>query len=149
MRRSAPILLGALALALPTAATASTLVQTLPFDTDVAACNGDTIHLSGTLLETDTVSSTPSGGFAVASHFQPQGVAGVDEQTGIMFRATGLTRDIQISSPAGGFVETFVNRFHIQATRGAQSYDVSETFHITVTPAGSVSATIDNFSSTC
>jgi hypothetical protein len=39
-------------------------------------------------------------------------------------------------SPAGGITEAFVNRFHIQATRGEQSFIVSELFHITVSPEG-------------
>jgi hypothetical protein len=42
-----------------------------------------------------------------------------------------------------------VNRFHIQATTGAQSFIVSEVFHITVNPNGDVTAFVDNFSSTC
>jgi hypothetical protein len=149
MRRLALILLGACALALPASATAATTVQRIPFETDVTACNGDTVHISGTLLETDSVTTTPAGGFTVAFHFQPQGISGVDQQTGVRFQATGLTRDLVVVTPAGGYAETFVNRFHIQATTGAQSFDVSETLHITVTPSGSVSVSFDNFSSTC
>jgi hypothetical protein len=66
-----------------------------------------------------------------------------------VFHAVGLTRDVSVTSPPGGFTETFVNRFHIQATGGAQSFLVTELFHITVTADGTVRATIDNFSSTC
>ena len=149
MRRLALILLGVLALAVPATATAATSVQKIPFENDVTACNGDTIHLSGTLLETDSFTIMPSGGFTFASHFQPQGISGVDQQTGVRFQATGLTRDILVVSPSTGLVETYVNRFHIQATRGAESYDVSETLHYTVTPAGSVSVSFDNFQPAC
>jgi len=149
MRRLALILLGVFALAVPASAAAATFVQKTPFETDVTACNGDTIHLSGTLLETDSFTNIPSGGFTIASHFEPQGISGVDQQTGVRFQATGLTRDILVVSPAGGSVETFVNRFHIQSTKGEQSFDVSETLHYTVTPAGSVSVSFDNFSATC
>jgi len=149
MRRLAPVILGVLALALPATSIASTTVQRNPFNQVVVACNGDAIAVSGTLLETDSITATPTGGFVVAVHFQPQGISGVDEVTGTMFRATGLTRDIAINSPAGGYVETFVNRFHIQATTGAQSFDVTETFHVTITPAGTASVTFDKLSSTC
>jgi hypothetical protein len=76
-------------------------------------------------------------------------VSGIDEQTGISFRGTGLTRDILIFTPAGGLVETFVNLFHIQATHGEQSFDVRETAHITVTPGGSISVAFDNASAAC
>ena len=39
--------------------------------------------------------------------------------------------------------------FHIQATDGAQSFIISEVFHVTVTPGGTVTVVFDNFSSTC
>ena len=149
MRRLALPLLGALALALPAVSAASTTVQKDPLDIEVGLCNGHTVHLTGTLLSTFSVTSTPSGGYSVASHFQPQGISGVDEQTGVRFQATGLTRDILVVTPATGIVETYVNRFHIQATRGEESYVFTETLHMTVTPAGSVSASFDNFSATC
>ena len=77
------------------------------------------------------------------------GVSGVDLVTGTVFRAVGLTRDLIVNSPPGGTTETFVNRFHIQATRGAQSYIVTELFHVTVTPDGTVRVELDNFASTC
>lgn len=73
----------------------------------------------------------------------------MDLVTGTVFHATGLTRDLIVNSPPGGTTETFVNRFHIQATGGAESYIVSALFHITVTPDGTVRVEVDNFSSTC
>jgi hypothetical protein len=84
-----------------------------------------------------------------AFHFQPQGVTGVDLVTGTVFHATGLTRDLIVNSPPGGITETFVNRFHIQATGGVESYIVTELFHVTVTPSGTVTVDFDNFASTC
>jgi hypothetical protein len=138
------------ALCVPAAAQAATTVQKVPFEADVALCtSGDIVALSGTLLITSTTTATPSGGFVAAVHFQPQGVSGVDTTTGTMYRATGLTRDIFVSSPAGGYTETFVNRFHIQATTGAESFVVKEVFHITISPNGSVRVVFDKFSSTC
>ena len=149
MRKLLVLLIATAALALPAAAQSSATTAKVPFETDVIACNGDVIHISGTLLSIFTVTTTPSGGFMVSSHFQPQGINGVDLTTGTKYLATGLTRDIFVVSPAGGTTETFVNRFHIQATKGADSFIVSEVFHITVTPNGDVTAFVDNFSSTC
>lgn len=54
-----------------------------------------------------------------------------------------------MNSPAGGFTETFVNRFHIQSTRGAESFVVTQTFHITITADGTIRVEFDNFSATC
>ena len=149
MRKLLVLLITIAALAMPIAAQASATTERVPFDADVIACNGDTIHISGTLLAVFTETTTPSGGFVVSSHFQPQGIKGVDLTTGTKYIATGLTRDILVVSPAGGITETFVNRFHIQATTGAESFIVSEVFHITVNPNGDVTAFVDNFSSTC
>jgi hypothetical protein len=124
-------------------------VEKQTFDTTFPICNGDLIHLSGTLVAVISETATPSGGEVLAFHFQPQGVTGVDLVTGTVFHATGLTRDLIVNSPAGGSTETFVNRFHIQATGGAESYIVSELFHVTVTPDGTATVFFDNFSSTC
>jgi hypothetical protein len=138
------------ALCVAAVAQAATTVQRVPFQSDVFLCtSGDDVALSGTLLITSTTTATPSGGFVAAVHFQPQGVSGVDTTTGTMYRATGLTRDLFVSSPAGGYTETFVNRFHIQATTGAESFVANEVFHITISPNGSVRVVFDKFSSTC
>jgi hypothetical protein len=149
MRRLILLVLVVAALAVPVGAGAATTVQKTTFDATFALCNGDLIHVSGPLLVTFSETTTPTGGGLFAVHFQPQGVIGVDLVTGTVFRATGLTRDLTVSSPAGGMVETFVDRFHIQATGGAQSYIVSELAHITITPSGTVAVSFDNFASTC
>jgi hypothetical protein len=149
MRRLLVILVAVGALAAPLSAQAGTTVEKQSFDATFEICNGDLIHLSGTLLAVFSETATPSGGEVLAFHFQPQGVSGVDLVTGTVFRATGLTRDLIVNSPPGGSTETFVNRFHIQATGGAQSYIITELFHVTVTPNGTVTVFFDNFASTC
>jgi hypothetical protein len=149
MRRLLVILAVVGALAAPVSAQATTTVERMTFEDTFLLCNGDPIHLSGTLLAVFSETATPSGGEVLAFHFQPQGVRGVDLVTGTVFRATGLTRDLIVNSPPGGSTETFVNRFHVQATRGAESYIVSELIHITVTPDGTVTVSFDNFTSTC
>jgi hypothetical protein len=149
MRRLLVILAVFGALAAPVSVQAGTTVERVPFDATFDLCNGNPIHLSGTLLSVFSETATPSGGLVLAFHFQPQGVTGVDLVTGTVFHAGGLTRDLIVNSPPGGSTETFVNRFHIQATRGAESFIVSELFHVTVTPDGTVTVFFDNFSSTC
>jgi hypothetical protein len=151
MRRPFVVVVVVMAAALTVTATAwaATTVQKIPFNAEVVICNGDTVDLSGTLLDTVTTTPTPSGGTIFAFHDNPQGIRGVDTTTGTVFHATGLTREVDVTSPPGGFTSTFVNRFHIQATGGAQSFIVSETEHITITPSGRVTVSFDNFSSTC
>jgi hypothetical protein len=149
MRRGWVILAVFVALTAAASAQAATTVQRSTFDATFPICNGDLIHLSGPLLITTSQTTTPSGGNVFAIHFQPQGVSGVDLTTGTVFRATGLTRDLVVQSPPGGFTETFVNQFHIQATGGAQSYLVTELFHVTVTPDNTIRVLFDHFSTTC
>jgi hypothetical protein len=143
MRRFAVILLGALALALPAVSPASTTVTRDQVDFELKLSNCDTVHLTGTLMFVSSVSGTPSGGLSIASHFQPQGISGVDEQTGVNYHAVGLTREITHFIPAGGVVDTFVDQYHIQATQSAESYEIIETAHVTITPAGDVTVQFD------
>jgi hypothetical protein len=149
MRRLLLVLAVVGVLAAPLSAQAITTVEQVTFDDTFALCNGDPLHLSGTLLATISETHTPSGGEVVAFHFSPQGVRGVDLVTGTVFHAGGLTRDLIVNSPPGGTTETFVNRFHIQATGGADSFIASGLFHITVTPNGTVTVLFENLSSTC
>jgi hypothetical protein len=144
------VLIGAMvALAIPAGAQAITTVGQIPFETSLLLCSGGVVHLEGHLLVTTTSTATPAGGVVYAIHFQPQGVQGVDVTTGTLYRATGLTRDLVVATPPGGFTETYVNRFHIQATTGAESYIVTELFHITFSPDGTIRVVIDKFSGPC
>lgn len=149
MKKFVLVLATAVGLALPVSAQAAATTVRFPFEADVLACNDDTIHISGPLLAVFTETAIPSGGFVVSYHFQPQGVGGVDLVTGTKFIGTGLTRDIFVVAPSGGLTETFVNQFHIQATTGEESFVVSELFHITIAPDGTVTAFVDHFSTTC
>jgi hypothetical protein len=96
-----------------------------------------------------SVAFDAAGGITFSSHTQPQGVSGVDLQTGTKYVGTGLTRDLSVFTPRGTATFTLINRFHIQATTGADSFDVSETLHVTQLADGSVTAFVDNFSPAC
>ena len=89
-----------------------------------------------------------AGGFLVASHFQPQGVKG-SSSSGATYHATGLTRTTEVYVPSGGSTTTYINRFHIVGTAGAPTFYVKATVHSTVTPTGTITAYVDNFSEEC
>jgi len=136
------------ALSVPAAAQAATTIQKVPFEGSIMLCtSGDIVELSGTLLVTSTTTATPNG-FLFADHFQPQGISGVDTTTGTRYRATGLTRDLFTVSK-GGVTETTINRFHIQATTGAESFIVREVFHIVFGADGTQRVFLDKFSVIC
>ena len=138
----------ALSVAASVAQAATVVERSIPFDTVVAGC-GEDIHVSGSLLGVFTETQSTSGGLVLSFHFQPQGVTGIGLTTGKTYRATGLTRETTVIVPTGGLVDTFVNQFNIVGTAGAQTYDVREIFHITVTPSGDIAAFVDNFSISC
>lgn len=128
-------------------ASASTSVQKVHFETTLDAC-GESIFLSGPLLFTITEQQLHNGGSLFAFHAQPQGIRGTSS-SGATYHANGLTRDISVVVPHGGFTETFINRFHIVGTAGAPTYYVRETTHITVSASGDVRVSIDNYRETC
>ena len=139
----------AVILSAPIAAHAGTSVTTITFNDSELLCNGDTLDISGPVLLVLGQTTTPSGGEITTFRAGPQGISAVDTTTGTVFYATGTTNDVMVTTPPGGSMETFINRFHLQATAGAQSYVVYETFHITFTPSGQMTALVDMSSSTC
>jgi hypothetical protein len=149
MKKLILLMLVASAFAVPVSAHAGALTQTVDFNSVVSACNGETIQLTGTLLIVQTATATPSGGFVVSTHFQPQGISGINLQTGAAYRGTGLTRDTVVTSPAGGTTETFVNLFRVQAQAGGDSYIVSQLVHLTVSTTGVLTASVDKSSTNC
>lgn len=134
---------------LPTAAAqaTTTIQKDIPFSDTFDAC-GETITLSGHLIGIFTEQALPGGGFLVTFHFQPQGVTGTSS-SGVVYHATGLTRETTVQVPSGGLADTFINRFHIVGTGGAPTYYVKETLHLTVSPTGQIRAFFDNFSEEC
>jgi hypothetical protein len=136
-----------LAIPAATARATTTVEKNIPFDATIEGC-GDTITLSGRLLGVFTEQQQGDRGLLVTFHFQPQGVSGTNS-SGIPYHATGLTRETTVFVPSGGFTDTFINRFHIVGTRGAPTYYVKETAHITVTPSGDVAVFFDNFNLEC
>jgi hypothetical protein len=126
---------------------ATTIEKNIPFEDTFDAC-GETITLSGTLLGIFTEQPLANGGFLVTFHFQPQGVTGTSS-SGVTYHATGLTRETTVTVPSGGLTDTFVNRFHIVGTGGAATYYVKDTVHLTVSPTGEITASVENLSEEC
>jgi hypothetical protein len=141
------VTLAVVALVISSAAAGETTRETIPFEATVTDC-GNTIQISGEVLAIFTVTESPSGGSVLHAHFQPQNLTGTDE-LGRRYNGTGLTRDMIISTPAGGASLTFVNRFHLVGTSGAPTFYVKETFHITITPAGEITADVGTSTMEC
>lgn len=111
--------------------------------------NGELVDLSGPL---HTVISFTINGNNVSGyyHFQPQGITGVGETTGITYHATGVTQaSFKASFQNGQANFTFVNNFRIIGQGAGNNYLVHETLHMTFNADGTLTVSHDNFSIDC
>src|SRR6266403_3968109 len=110
---------------------------------------GEIVDLSGPLhvLITFTINGNNVSGYM---HFQPQGISGTGETTGIKYQATGVTEESFKNSLQNGQANlTFVNNFRIIGQGPGNNFLVHETLHITVNANGAVTVSHDNFSADC
>jgi hypothetical protein len=110
---------------------------------------GEIVDLSGPLhvLITFTISGNNVSG---RQQFQPQGISGTGETTGLSYQATGLTATSFTSSLQNGQANmTFINRFDIIGQGPNNNFVVHETAHITINADGTVTVNFDNFTVEC
>jgi hypothetical protein len=118
------------------------------FQVDVP-CTGDTITFTQGFLH-DLFQLTVNGShFSVTTHDQPHELKGTDT-SGRSYEGVGITREHDSGSFVNGqAVTTFVNNFYMIGKAGAPSLKTHETFHVTVTPSGRVTAYHDSLRVTC
>lgn len=110
---------------------------------------GEIVDLSGNLhtLITETINGNNVSG---VMHFQPQGVSGTGETTGLSYHATGVTQtSFKTSLQNGQANMTFINRFDVIGQGPGNNFTVHETAHITFNADGTVTVVFDNFSVEC
>jgi len=110
---------------------------------------GEIVDLSGQLhtLITFTINGNKVSG---KQHFQPQGLSGVGETTGLKYQGTGVTQTSFTASLQNGQANnTFINRFDIIGQGPDNSFSVHETAHITFNANGDVTVFFDNFKVDC
>jgi len=110
---------------------------------------GEVVDLGGLLhpLISFTLNGSNVSGYF---HFQPQGISGTGETTGIKYQATGVTEESFKNSLQNGQANlTFVNNFRIIGQGPGNNFLVHETLHITVNADGTLTVFHDNFSIDC
>ena len=110
---------------------------------------GEIVDLSGNLhtLITETINGNNISG---VMHFQPQGVTGTGEITGLKYQGTGVTStSFKMSLQNGQANMTFVNRFDDIGQGPGNNFTVHETAHVTFNANGTVTVFFDNFSVDC
>ena len=112
---------------------------------------GEVVDVSGTLHVLLHFTLSDSGRVTLKEHFQPQGASGVGETTGDIYRAVGVTQDIQTSDGVAGppFEFTFVNNFRIIGQGPGNNVLIHENLHVTINANGDVVSFHDDFSAEC
>jgi hypothetical protein len=108
---------------------------------------GEDVYLSGPLHMLFTTIIADSGAFVSRNLFQPQGITGTGASSGDRYQATGETQDM--ATGRVGYETTYVNNFKIIGQGSGNNYMVHENVHMTVTPDGTLTAYVDNFSVEC
>ncbi|MDX6325074.1 MAG: hypothetical protein QOK15_1428 [Nocardioidaceae bacterium] len=112
-------------------------------------CTRNTIRFTQGSLH-DMFHATLNGShFSLTSHSQPHNLKGTDRR-GRSYEGVGITRESDSGSFVNGqAVTTFVNNFNMIGKAGAPSYRTHETFHVTVTASGHLTAFHDHLRVTC
>jgi hypothetical protein len=110
---------------------------------------GEMVDISGSLhtLVSFTINGNKMSGYF---HFQPQGIVGVGETTGLKYQGTGATvESFKASFVNGQANDTFVNNFRIVGQGRGNNYLVHETLHFTANADGSITVSHGNFEIDC
>lgn len=110
---------------------------------------GETAILSGPLhiLSTFTIGNNTVSG---KNHFQPEGISGTGDVTGVKYQATGITEDqFKGSLINGQFQTTSINNFRIIGQGPGNNFLVHSVFHVTINANGTETSYVDSFSIEC
>jgi hypothetical protein len=112
-------------------------------------CTGDTITFTQGTLHDMFYMTVNGSHFSMTTHDQPHSVKGTDTSSR-RYEAVGITRAHNSGSFVNGqAVSTMVNNFYMIGKAGAPSFKTHETFHVTVTPTGQITAHHDSLRITC
>ena len=118
------------------------------FHVDVP-CTGDTITFTQGSLHDMFYMTVNGSHFSISTHDQPHNLMGTDT-SGRSYEGVGITREHDSGSFVNGQAETtFVNNFYMIGKAGAPSFKTHETFHVTMTPSGDITANHDSLRITC
>jgi hypothetical protein len=89
------------------------------------------VHLAGTLNVVLAVTTDANGCQHIKVHYNPMGMTGIGQTTGLIYRATGVTqgedKEMTLCGEQCEFTEIFVNRFNIIGPGPGNNLMVHET----------------------
>src|SRR5215469_5156180 len=101
-------------------------------------CNGEVVDVNG-VVHADATLTITGQTFHITFHFNPQGVTGVGETTGVTYHGTGVTRgDEQASMVNLRSTATAINRFDFIGQGSVPNFSVHETAKITFNEDGTL-----------
>jgi hypothetical protein len=108
---------------------------------------GETVDLSGVLH--DLFHVTINGNrFVLKTHTQPQGISGVGQISGDVYRGTGVTQET-FTAGVVGITDNLVNNFKIIGPGRGNNFLVHENFHFTVNANGTLTVLRDHLTAEC
>ena len=114
------------------------------------ACTGELHHISGYLHIVEKVTEDAAGGIHYMGHYHPLGWIAVGNDSGIVCRMTGKTGFTDNYGPGDlPYSGTFVYRYHMVCPGPGNDLVVFETWHMTVTPDGVITAEVDKTRTEC
>ena len=129
-------------------ALAVTTKEVVPFQTELVACSGGTVTLSGDLMLLSHFNSDANGGFHDHLSVDWRNVKGLSA-TGVGYHAvSGLHENLNLNS-SGTLSETFVDQMVLVSGGGGENLLVQSRFHVTITPNGEMTAFVSRFTERC
>jgi hypothetical protein len=114
----------------------------------INACNGELVDFTGYFHLSATATSDGAGGFHLDFHDNAQGIKAVGETTGVKY--VGSQADhFTLNLTNGAMNATQNGQFQAIAQGTVPNFTVTYLLHITVNANGTITATVDNFNSTC
>lgn len=108
---------------------------------------GEVVEFEGTLHVVFHVTVNSAGAYHSRMHFQPQGIGGTGLTTGDKYRATGVTQTFVNEN--AGLTSTYVNNFRLVGQGPGNNFLIHQNVHVTFTPDGRLTASVDNLSIEC
>jgi len=116
----------------------------------IQLCVGEAITFVGDSRLVAHQTTLPDGSLLLDMiHFNGQGAVAVGESTGVTYRLVGADSNPIIFPPSGALTATFEAKLQAIGPGDAKSFMAHILQHITMTPAGSITALIDVVSIDC
>ena len=128
-------------------ATVFTLAQAMPVDTILTACNGETVHVTGTANCLEHTSTSSNGNFVFDAHMNYQGVTGVGLTTGAQYQVQSVD-DLMLIGPVPSII-TSVLSAQLIGQGSVPNLTMHAIFHLVVNSDGTSAFTADNFTGGC